>query len=237
MSCHGRRAKFKLAWKTRNGQNVLISKRVPSLEYVVHRFVLRENIALLQNVLKVETAEGVRHRVQGMLLSVRRELAMLESKEFGAQHGPWPLTVTHRFVEDEATADTFRIRFGTSPTPYGALDPRPGLRIIDINDAYAQATMTRRAAVVGRPFFEVFPDNPDDPGADGVSNLYGSLRAAVDSRRPNTMPIQRYDIRDADGRFVERYWRQLNMPVFDSEGRLDYLLHRAEDVTELCMIS
>jgi PAS domain-containing protein len=207
------------------------------LEYVVHRFVLRENIALLQNVLKIETAESVRHRVRGMLLSVRRELAMLESKEFGVQHGPWPLTVARRLPEDEVPGETFRIRFGTSPTPYLALDPRPGLHIIDINDAYAQATMTRRAAVVGRPLFEVFPDNPDDPCADGVSNLYASLRAAVDGRRANTMPIQRYDIRDTDGRFVERYWRQLNTAVFDSEGRLDYLLHHAEDVTGLRMIS
>ena len=203
----------------------------------MYRFVLRENIALFQNVLKVETAESVRHRIQGMLLSVRRELAMLESKQFGVQDGPWSLTVTHRFPKGEAARDTFRIRFASSPTPYLALDPRPGLHIIDVNDAYAEATMTRRAAVVGRPLFEVFPDNPDDPCADGVSNLYASLRTAVDSRRPNSIPIQRYDIRDADGRFVERYWRQRNVPVFDVEGRLDYLLHHAEDVTELCMIS
>ena len=203
----------------------------------MYRFVLRENIALFQNVLKVETAESVRHRIQGMLLSVRRELAMLESKQFGVQDGPWRLTVTHRFPKDDAAGDTFRIRFGSSPTPYLALDPGPGLHIIEINDAYAQATMTRRAAIVGRPLFEVFPDNPDDPCADGVSNLYASLRAAVDRRQANSMPIQRYDIRDADGRFVERYWRQRNIPVFDSDGLLDYLLHHAEDVTELRMIS
>jgi hypothetical protein len=40
---------------------------------------------------------------------------------------------------------------------------------------------------VAGPFFEVFPDDPDNPLADGVSNLYPSLRAAFDSRRPNTM--------------------------------------------------
>jgi len=203
------------------------------LEFVVYRFVLRENIARFQNVLKVETAESVRHTIQGMLLSVKRELAMLESRDFGIQDGPWPLTVTHRCLENNANRDAFRVQFGTSPTPYLALDPRPGLHIIDINDAYARATMTGRVAVVGRPIFDVFPDNPDDPRADGVSNLYASLRAAADSRQPNAMPIQRYDIRDADGRFIERYWRQLNTPVFDSEGRLNYLLHHAEDVTEL----
>ena len=199
----------------------------------MYRFVLRENIALFQNVLKVETAESVRHTIQGMLLSVRRELAMLDSKELGVQQGPWPLTMIHGSAENGANGEAFRLQFGSSAAPYLALDPGPGLHVIDINDAYAQATMTRRAAVVGRPIFEVFPDNPDDPRADGVSNLYASLRAAAESRQPNAMPIQRYDIRDADGRFVERYWRQLNTPVFDSEGRLDYLLLHTEDVTEL----
>jgi PAS domain-containing protein len=227
-----RAANFKLAWKARNGQNILISKRVFSLEFVVYRFVLRENIVLFQNVLKVETAENVRNTIQGMLLSVKRELAMLESRELGVQDGPWPLTVPHKCLENGAAGDTFRVEFGTSSIPYLALDPRPGLRIIDINDAYARATMTRRAALIGRPIFEVFPDNPDDPHADGVSNLYASLCAAADSRRPNAMPIQRYDIRDAGGRFVERYWRQLNTPVFNSAGRLNYLLHHTEDVTE-----
>jgi PAS domain-containing protein len=198
----------------------------------VYRFVLRENIALFQNVLKVETAESVRHTIQGMLLSVRRELAILESNEFGVQDGPWPLSMTHGLLENGATVHRFRIQFGSSQIPYLALDPRPGLHIIDINEAYAHATMTTRAMVVGRLLFDVFPDNPDDPLADGVSNLYASLRAAVDSRRPNTMPIQRYDIRDVDGRFVERHWRQFNTPVFDAEGRLNYLLHHVEDVTE-----
>jgi len=48
------------------------------------------------------------------------------------------------------------------------------------------STVTTRAVVVGRPFLEVLPDNPDNPLADGVSSLYASLQAALDSRRPNT---------------------------------------------------
>ena len=35
--------------------------------------------------------------------------------------------------------------------------------------------MTRREEVIGRPLFEVFPDNPEDPGATGVRNLRASL--------------------------------------------------------------
>jgi len=115
--------------EARNKQNVW-SPSDCSLEFVVYRFVLRENIALFQNVLKVETAENVRQTIQGMLRSVKRELAMLESREFGVQNGPWPLTMTHKCLENGAARDTFRVQFGSSSTPYLALDP-PGLRIID----------------------------------------------------------------------------------------------------------
>ena len=199
---------------------------------VVYRFVLRENIAIFEGLLEVETAESVRRTVQDMLVAVKRELAILEAREFGVLNRPWPVAMAHGSVEKASIAHAFQIQFESSPSPYLMLDPGPGLHIIDINDAYAQATMTRRAVVAGRPIFEVFPDNPDDPRADGVSNLYASLRAAAASGRPHAMPIQRYDIRDPDGRFVERYWRPFNTPVLDSEGRLAYLLHHAEAVTE-----
>jgi hypothetical protein len=60
------------------------------------------------------------------------------------------------------------------------------LHIVDINDPSIHSTMATRAVVVGRRFFQVFPDNPDNPPANGVSNLYAPLRAAVDGRL-NTM--------------------------------------------------
>jgi hypothetical protein len=65
----------------------------------------------------------------------------------------------------------------------------------------------------------VFPDNPDDAAADGASNLYAWLRIAAETGRPHAMEVQRYDMRDPTGRFVERDWRPRNTPVFDAAGR------------------
>jgi hypothetical protein len=45
------------------------------------------------------------------------------------------------------------------------------------------------------------------------------------------MSVQRYDVRDALGKFVERYWYVINTPLFDQEGHLIYLMIHAEDVT------
>lgn len=77
----------------------------------------------------------------------------------------------------------------------------------------------------------MFPDNPDQPDADGVANLYASLRAAADTGRPHEMPTQRYDVRDQHGVFVERHWRPVNSPVHDEHGAQIILLHQVHDVT------
>ena len=111
----------------------------------------------------------------------------------------------------------------------------PELIIICVSDAYARATMTRRETMLGKHLFEVFPDNPDDPAADGVHNLRASLQRVLKSATPDTMAVQKYDVRkpeDEGGAFEERYWTPTNAPVLDANGKIRYIIHKAEDVTE-----
>ena len=68
--------------------------------------------------------------------------------------------------------------------------------------------------------------------ADGVSNLYTSLRHVVQNGQPHAMAIQRYDIRDQSNEFVERHWQPINTPIHDEDGHLIFLLHHVEDVTD-----
>ncbi len=110
----------------------------------------------------------------------------------------------------------------------------PDLRIIGVSDAYLAATLTARDQVVGRPLFEVFPDNPDDPNATGVANLRASLGRVLERRMPDRMPVQKYDIRTSnaeDAPFEERYWSPLNLPVLDDAGDITSIVHSVEDVT------
>lgn len=136
-------------------------------------------------------------------------------------------------MNNKATFDVlnFQRLFEAAPDLYLVLSPE--LMIIGASDAYLNATMTRRADVMERHLFDVFPDNPDDSGADGVSNLRASLDRVLAGRQPDTMPLQKYDIRRPDGTFEERYWRPRNSPVLDEHGAVQYIIHRVEDATEL----
>jgi len=127
----------------------------------------------------------------------------------------------------------FKALFEAAPGLYLVLTPE--LVIVAVSEAYLQATMTRRADILGRPVFEVFPDNPDDPASDGVRNLNASLQRVLQHRRADAMAVQKYDIRKPEiegGGFEVRYWSPRNSPVFGSDGRLAYIIHRVEDVTE-----
>ncbi len=132
-------------------------------------------------------------------------------------------------------APDFRALFESAPACYLVLAPDPKYTIVAVSEAYLRATMTRREAILGRGLFEVFPDNPDDPAATGVSNLRSSLESAVKEKRPNTMAVQKYDIRRPEsegGGFEERHWSPVNSPVLDAKGEVAYVIHRVEDVTE-----
>src|SRR5262249_1861329 len=98
--------------------------------------------------------------------------------------------------------------------------------------AYLRATMTNREGILGRGLFEVFPDNPADPAATGVTNLRASLDRALRDRVPDAMAVQKYDIRRPDGTFEERYWSPLNTPVLE-DGEVKLIIHYVEDVTDL----
>lgn len=127
----------------------------------------------------------------------------------------------------------YRAIFEASPGLFLVLDP--DLQIVAVSDAYLAATMTTRQAIIGRNIFEVFPDNPNDPAATGVRNLRASFESVRRNGKSHTMAIQKYDIprpHEKGGGFEERYWSPINSPVFEN-GRLAYIIHRVEDVTEL----
>lgn len=134
---------------------------------------------------------------------------------------------------DAATLSAdFRVLFEASPTPFLVLAP-PDWTIVAANDARLRLTGSTREEQIGRRLFDLFPDDPEDPSADGVRNLTASLERVVATKAPDLMAVQRYAVRDADGHFIERWWSPINTPVLDQAGKVALIIHRAEEVTEL----
>jgi len=106
------------------------------------------------------------------------------------------------------------------------------MRIVAMTDRCLTAASLSRQDVIGSDVFETFPDNPDDPTADGVQVLRSSLERAFATGEPEVLPRQRYDARsEPGGPFQERYWLPENVPVKDSDGNVVYVIHTVVDAT------
>jgi PAS domain S-box-containing protein len=126
----------------------------------------------------------------------------------------------------------FSAVFQSLPGNYIILLPNaPIFTIAAFNNKRAEQTFTRKEHI-GKGIFEAFPDNPDDPLANGVAMLTTSLQSVMKEKRLHEMAVQKYDIPAADGSaFEERYWLPRNIPVLDEEGDILYIVHHVQDVT------
>jgi signal transduction histidine kinase len=104
---------------------------------------------------------------------------------------------------ENAVAD-FELLFRCSPALVLALEADAGFTIVDASDAYLAAARVAREAIVGRPFFEVFPESAAGPEHTGAASSRAALERVLATRM-------------GDG---------FNIPVPDSDGGVRYVLHR-----------
>ena len=132
----------------------------------------------------------------------------------------------------------FQRIFEAVPGALLLLLPDAGFTIVGVSDEYLRGTLKRREAIMGRPVFEVFPDNPDTPEANSTRNLAASLERVRATRSTDVMAVQRYDVPREDGAGFElRYWSPVNAPVLGDDGELLYIVHRVDNVTEYVQMS
>jgi PAS domain S-box-containing protein len=112
---------------------------------------------------------------------------------------------------------------------------KPDLSIVDATDAYLKTTKASREAMLGKYFFDVFPNNPATPDQNSAQEFEESLRYVIREKQPHYMAVLRYDLPVQDNlnyNFETRYWSPANYPIFDETGELIYILHEARDITE-----
>ncbi|MGI4761952.1 MAG: PAS domain-containing protein [Janthinobacterium lividum] len=121
--------------------------------------------------------------------------------------------------------------FDALPGAYLLLSP--DLVVEAASEAYLQVSLLTRAQLVGRPLFEIFPENPAAPEAHSQRNLRASFAQVLATGQPHELPRHRYDLPDpaAPGQFIERYWRPYTSAALDEQGQVLYLIHSVVDVT------
>ncbi|PPK92665.1 PAS domain-containing protein [Kineococcus xinjiangensis] len=123
----------------------------------------------------------------------------------------------------------FAAAFEATPTPSLILD-RDAV-IVAVNSAALRAVARTRSDLIGRSIFDTFPDNPEDPDALGSTNFKASLDRVLQTARPDTMALQKYDVPAPGGGFLRRWWSPVNIPLLDESGQVRWMLHRSEEVT------
>ncbi len=117
-----------------------------------------------------------------------------------------------------------------TPGMFVLLSPDTRYTILGASAEYLKTSHSDES-IVGRPLFEVFPDNPE-VDALGSRTLRASLDRVLATGQPDRMPVVRYDVRRPTregGGFEERYWSPLNTPVLAEDGSVEYVMHRVEE--------
>lgn len=124
--------------------------------------------------------------------------------------------------------------FSSLPNPYivFAADD-PAFTVIAENKAHATvAGVSQGADVIGKPLLAVFPDASDTFKKSDVSDLTESLRKVIRTKKPDTLPVLRYDLKSPKGKLAERYWHVTHFPILDAGGKVTAIFQTTADITE-----
>ncbi|OLY94298.1 hypothetical protein BUE76_22225 [Cnuella takakiae] len=107
----------------------------------------------------------------------------------------------------------------------------PHYTIVAVTDGILRSAQLLKEKMVGKGVFEVFPPSPN-PGDGGANLLRTSFDIVVSEKITHGFSPQRYDVVNAEGVFEERYWEAINIPILDENGKVNYIVHSNEEVTD-----
>jgi PAS domain S-box-containing protein len=108
----------------------------------------------------------------------------------------------------------------------------PDYTILGVSDELLKTSALKKHELINHNLFEIFSANPLATLSDGPASLKKSLDSVIKSRQPHKLAVVRYDVKDANGEFQERYWSAINKPVLNENGEILYILHSSLEVTD-----
>jgi two-component system sensor histidine kinase VicK len=124
----------------------------------------------------------------------------------------------------------FQILFEKSPGSILVKTDTPRFTVLAASDAYLKITSAIRDEVLGKGFFDVFPDNNDDPFDDTTARRV--FKKVIKTCKKVDIPVYRYDIFDPEtNKKLPHYWSCSNIPILDKDNKVAYILNTVIDIT------
>lgn len=125
----------------------------------------------------------------------------------------------------------FQILFESSPGMHIVVSA--DCKIVAVSNDYLKAAQRPREEMLGRVFFEIFPDNPVDVANNNGYSLKGALQTVLDTKETLVTPLRKYKIQKSDGTFENKYWSSEDKPVLNAQNEIVYIIHSVEDITDV----
>jgi PAS domain S-box-containing protein len=88
----------------------------------------------------------------------------------------------------------------------------------------------KKEDILGKSLFEVYPGNPT--AESGKNSLKASLDHVIKYKEAHQLPMQRFDVANEEGVFIERYWQAENKPVLGPDGEVAFIIQTVDELTD-----
>src|SRR6267142_789876 len=93
-----------------------------------------------------------------------------------------PLRSKEKRPRPEGVPADFELLWRHVPSPLLVLDADPDFIIVEASEAYLRLARETRDRIVGRGFFEAFPESESGPGKTGVASSRAALERVLSTR-------------------------------------------------------
>jgi PAS domain S-box-containing protein len=130
------------------------------------------------------------------------------------------------------TPDYFNQIFKLSPLPSLVIIPGPAVKVLEANDAYANATGISRTALLGNNLIKILEENLDI-NIDSLGALRQSFSKILRDKLPHKMAQISFNLFNEDiDNFEIKYFQPENIPLLNEQQEVGYIIHTLTDITE-----
>jgi PAS domain S-box-containing protein len=108
----------------------------------------------------------------------------------------------------------------------------PKFTISEVNRSFEESLGATRTQLVGNGILEIFAGKTE--GQKFIDTLLASLKNALESGKPDHIPVVRYDLLDPEtGTLFRKVWEVDHIPIKNDKDETEFILHRVRDITEI----